>query len=122
MKRFLVLTLILTIIFPAYCFATPQRIIPTADEMLEEIMLIIEDGVVEEDEISSFIAMGYDDEIIVSQIDYKLLFVLSTVALIIMLLVQIDFVGGIAEILLDAYILFLGFGYLVQIFLFGTMI
>ena len=58
MKKCLVFTLMLTMIFPAYCFAAPQRIIPSENEILEGIMLIIEDGVVEEEEVVSFLEKG----------------------------------------------------------------
>ena len=117
MKKHLVFALILTIIFPAYCFVNPILTFPTEQEVLEQIMLIIEDGEVEEEEIVSFIAMGYEDEITISQIDYECLFILSTVALITLLLIQLDFVGGSGEILLDAFLMFGGFSYLVLIYL-----
>ena len=59
MKTILTYTLILTILFPAYIFASPnelcveeglqQRLID--EELLNEVMLIAEDGVVEQDEL-----------------------------------------------------------------------
>ena len=72
---------------------------------------------VEEEEIASFIAMGYGDEITISQIDYECLFILSTVAVIILQLIKLDFVGGSGEILLDVFLMFGGFYYLVLIYL-----
>jgi hypothetical protein len=36
-------------IFPAYCFGKPTQDFPTEREILEEIMYIIEDGIVEEE-------------------------------------------------------------------------
>jgi hypothetical protein len=107
MKKHLVFTLILTIIFPAYCFATPQRFIPLEDEILEEIMLIIEDGEVEEEEIASFletvILIDADDGL---SCTWKAL--ISGVVLITLLLTQLDFSGSALEILLDVIILFYG--------------
>jgi hypothetical protein len=59
MKRFLVFILILSIIFPAYCFATPdtatinkeQAIAITYDELIEAIMVTLEDSSIEQEEI-----------------------------------------------------------------------
>ncbi len=56
MKKLLVFTLVLTMIFPAYCFAKPQKSISLAQEIREEVQLILEDGIVEEEEINDFIA------------------------------------------------------------------
>ena len=62
MKKFLVITLILTLIFPAHCFSYPKEAIlvkeelkkiPINEELIDEIMLILEDGVVEQEEIES---------------------------------------------------------------------
>jgi len=107
MKKYLVFTLVLTIIFPTYCFATPQRLIPLEDEILEEIMLIIEDGEVEEEEIASFlekvILINADDGLSCSWKAF-----ISGVALLILLLSQLDFSGSSLEILLDVIILFYG--------------
>ena len=55
MKKILVYSLILTFIFPAYCFANPQINLPTEQEIVEGLLLIIEDGKVEEDEITAFL-------------------------------------------------------------------
>jgi hypothetical protein len=56
MKKFLVFTLVLTMIFPAYCFATPQKSISLEQAIMEEVQLILEDGIVEEGEINDLIA------------------------------------------------------------------
>jgi hypothetical protein len=55
MQKILVYSLILTFIFPAYCFANPQRALPTEQEIVEGLLLIIEDGKVEEGEITAFL-------------------------------------------------------------------
>ena len=64
MKRFLVLTLVLTMIFPAYCFASPQKGLPIEDEIMEELMWIMEDGVVDEAEIEDLIQFASEEMII----------------------------------------------------------
>jgi len=46
MKRFLVLTLALTLIFPAYCFGNPVEALPIGDEMMEEVYRLMADEVV----------------------------------------------------------------------------
>jgi hypothetical protein len=56
MKKFLVFTLALTMIFPAYCFATPRKSISLEQEIMEEVQLMLEDGIAEEEEIYDFIA------------------------------------------------------------------
>ena len=107
MKKYLVFTLVLSMIFPAYCFATPQRLIPLEDEILEEIMLIIEGGEVEEEEIASFlervILIDADDGL---SCTWKAL--IFGVVLMTLLLTQLDFSGSALEILLDVIILFYG--------------
>ena len=105
MKKCLVFTLMLTMIFPAYCFATPQRIISLEDEMLEEIMLIIEDGEVEEEEITSFLerVIRLDS---ISECTWIAL--ITGTVLITLLLTQLDFSGSSLEILLDVVILYYG--------------
>lgn len=68
MKRFLVFMLILTIIFPAYCFATPNTAVInkekanpiTYDELIEAIMVALEDGSVEQEEIEHIQQMVED--------------------------------------------------------------
>ena len=60
MKRFLVLTLVLTMIFPAYSFASPQRGLPIEEDIINEVMWILEDGVIDETEINGLIAMYAD--------------------------------------------------------------
>jgi hypothetical protein len=50
MKQLLVYALIFTFIFPAYCFANPQETVSKEDDMMSEIMLILEDGIIDEDE------------------------------------------------------------------------
>lgn len=56
MKKFLACMLILTIVFPAYCFANLQETTSPAQEVMDEIDLIIEDGVVEKAEIENLMA------------------------------------------------------------------
>ena len=58
MKRFLVFTLVLTLIFPAYCFSAPSGV-PVCekyDKLIEEFIdamkCIIEDGKVDEEEMT----------------------------------------------------------------------
>jgi len=67
MKKFLVCTLVLTLIFPAYCFGQPQEDVPikkildglfTDKEIIDEIVFIMEDGVVELEEIEVFITLA----------------------------------------------------------------
>ena len=53
MKKFLACMLILTIVFPAYCFANTQETTTPAQEVMDEIDSIIEDGVVEKAEIEN---------------------------------------------------------------------
>ena len=61
MKRFLVFTLVLSIIFPAYCFSAPSGIpvreksSKSIEEITGAIELIMEDGKVEEEEIISLL-------------------------------------------------------------------
>jgi len=105
MKKYLVFTLMLTMIFPAYCFATPQRLIPLEDEILEEIMLIIDDGEVEEEEVTSFLERVIPIDA-VSECTWKAL--ITGTVLITLLLTQLDFSGSSLEILLDVIILFYG--------------
>ena len=45
--------LILTIVFPAYCFANLHETTSSAQEIMNEIDLIVEDGVIEEAEIEN---------------------------------------------------------------------
>jgi hypothetical protein len=115
MKRFLVFTLVLTIIFPAYCFATPQRIIPIEDEILEEIMLIMEDGVVEEGEVASFIAVVIPDDF-----PGTCIALYSGAILITLLLTQLDFSGSTLEILLDVIMLFYGIWLIISFSIIGA--
>ena len=53
MKRVLAFMLILTIVFPAYCFANPQETTSQAQEIMDAIDLIVEDGIIEEAEIEN---------------------------------------------------------------------
>jgi hypothetical protein len=102
MKKHLILALILTIMFPAYCFANPQTVIPTEREIFEEIMLIIEDGVVEEEEVISFLERMNLGEII------SCVYFFGTISLILILMGQLDFSGSLPAILLDVITLFAG--------------
>ena len=61
MKNFVVFTLVLTLIFPAYCFSAPSGV-PVREksdksikEIIDAIKLIIEDGEVEEEEIAALL-------------------------------------------------------------------
>ena len=59
MKTVLVLTLALTLIFPAYCFASSRNNKSPIDENIAtEIMWALEDGVIEQDEIDSIIEIA----------------------------------------------------------------
>jgi hypothetical protein len=53
MKKFLAYTLMLTIVFPAYCFASPQATTSPAQEIMDAIDLIVKDGIIEEAEIEN---------------------------------------------------------------------
>lgn len=53
MKKVLAFMLILTIVFPAYCFANPQETTSQAQEIMDAIDLIVEDGIIEEAEIEN---------------------------------------------------------------------
>jgi len=105
MKKHLVFTLMFTMIFPAYCFATPQRMISLENEILEEIMLIIKDGEVEEEEITSFLERVICLDAI-SECTWIAL--ITGTVLITLLLTQLDFSGSSLEILLDVIILYYG--------------
>jgi len=97
MKRFLVFTLILTIIFPAYCFAGPFEVFPTEKEIAKEILLIIEDGFAEYEEIASFLEkMNVDGTITAS--DECLRFYLF-IGLTIIGLSQLDFSGSYINVI-----------------------
>ena len=82
MKQFLVVTLALTLIFPAYSFGNPVEALPIGDELMEEtyrlmsdeeivneVMWIIEDGVVEAGEIENLKGLVTDRMINPSQDD-----------------------------------------------------
>lgn len=61
MKKLLVFAMVLTLVFPAYCFASPSRAIvtknklPIDENLVNEVMLILEDGVIEQSEIESLL-------------------------------------------------------------------
>lgn len=67
MRRLIVLTLVLTMIFPTYCFASPENVVPIENEIIKEIMWIAEDGVVEEKEIEDLKTMYFDKNIEITQ-------------------------------------------------------
>lgn len=115
MKKCLVFTLMLTMIFPAYCFAAPQRIIPPEDEILEGIMLIIEDGVVEEEEVVSFL-----EKVLPNQAETTCLAFISGIIFIVLLLSQLDFSGSSLEILLDVIILSYGIWLIINLSFIGA--
>jgi hypothetical protein len=108
MIKYLVFTLILTMIFPAHCFATFCPTFPTEQEIVEQIMLIIEDGEVEGEEMISFIE-GVTSIEAISTCTLKA----SGVVLITLLLTQLDFTGSSLEILLDVIILYYGTWFIV---------
>ena len=51
MHKALAFMLILTIVFPAYCFASPQPTPSPAQEIMDAIDLIVEDGIIDKAEI-----------------------------------------------------------------------
>jgi uncharacterized membrane protein len=63
MKKLLIAPLVLTLIFPAFCFASPIKAIPKNDKvsidenLVAEIMWVLEDGLVEPVEIEQLIEM-----------------------------------------------------------------
>jgi hypothetical protein len=106
MKKILVCTLILVMIFPAYCFAQPWQEVLTEQRILEEILLILEDGVVGQEEITSFLEKMHVDGIITA--DDECLRYYSNISFIIIGLCQLDFSGSPLEIFFDLTLL--GFG------------
>jgi hypothetical protein len=64
MKKILVFNLILTVIFPAYCFAEPFQSFSTKREIREDILSIIEDGLAKQEEIISYLEEVSADGII----------------------------------------------------------
>ena len=63
MKHLLVLTLLFTLTFPAYCFASPTNNKALIDENIAiEIMWILEDGVVDSEEMDNIISIYQIDE------------------------------------------------------------
>ena len=105
MKKFLVFTLVLTIIFPAYCFASPFEVFPTEKEIVKEILLIIEDGIAEQEEIASFLeTMNLYDEDCLRYYLY--------IGLTITGLTLLDFSGSSLEILLDLTLFSLGIAFI----------
>ena len=65
MKKFSTFMLILTMMFPGYCFANTQETPPSVLEIMDEISLIAEDGVIEKIEIENFM-LTLDETDIVS--------------------------------------------------------
>jgi hypothetical protein len=106
MKKVLVCALVLVMIFPACCFAQTLQAAPTEQQILEEILLILEDGVVGQEEITSFREKMHVDGIITA--DSECLRYYSNISFIIIGLSQLDFSGSPLEILFDLTIL--GFG------------
>lgn len=59
MKKAFVLTLVLTLIFPAYCFASPTKDKSPIDEnMVTEVMWALEDGVIDQEEMGKIIEIA----------------------------------------------------------------
>lgn len=106
MKKTLVCTLILTVIFPANCFTSPRKVFPTEEKILEEILLIIEDGIAEQEEISFFLEKVNVDGIITADDECGRFYL--TISLILIGLSQLDFSGSPLEILLDLILLGVG--------------
>ena len=107
MKKTLVCTLLLTVIFPAHCFASPRQVFPIEEKVLEEILLTIEDGIAEQAEISSFLEKMNADEIINTADDLCLRYYFM-ISLILMVLSQLDYSGSALEIILDLTVLGVG--------------
>ena len=105
MKKILVFSLILTMIFPAYCFASPRRALPTEEEFLEEIMLILEDGKVQEEEIVTLYEKLNPDQVTTLGSECFVITTLLALWLVISTLNYLDFSGGPLEILLNLMVL-----------------
>jgi hypothetical protein len=79
MKKAFVLTLAITLIFPAYCFASPGKLViandksPLEEIIVAEIMWALEDGVVEQDEIDNIIEIAQLDD----SCDYSIRLIMS---------------------------------------------
>ena len=59
MKIAFVLTLVLTLIFPAYCFASPTKDKSPIDEnMVAEVIWALEDGVIDQEEVGNIIEIA----------------------------------------------------------------
>jgi len=111
MKKILIYSLILTFIFPAYCIANPRRALPTEQEIRDEVLLIIEDGVAEQEEISLFLERLIEGEAIA-----YVCACFTLIGLIIMGLAQLDFSGTPLEIYLDLLLLDIGVYWISLIF------
>lgn len=67
MKKLLVFSMVLSLIFPAYCFASPSRAmvkkdkLPIDENLVTEVMLILEDGVIEQSEIETLQDPPFED-------------------------------------------------------------
>ena len=106
MKKLLVYSLILTMIFPAYCFAKPQMAVPMKQEIFEQLMFIIEDGIVEEREVASFLSFFNLDRII----DCTILFgaIVSIIKMMTQLINYFSQLDLLPAIILDAATLIVG--------------
>ena len=113
MKKLLVYSLILTMIFPAYCFGKPTQAFPTEREILEEIMYIIEDGIVEEGEVFSFLQKMDLEEIASCTILYGSIF------LIVRLMSLLDFSRSLPLAVLNVFVVFFGLYVILFIYLLG---
>ncbi len=105
MKKILVFSLILTMIFPAYCFAGPRRALPTEEEFLEEIMLLLKDGKVQEEEIVTLYEKLNPDQVTTLGTECFVITTLLALWLVIITLNHLDFSGGPLEILLNLILL-----------------
>jgi hypothetical protein len=71
MKQLLVLTLMFTLIFPAYCFASPtnNELLRVEDKAIE-IMWMFEDGVIDSEEMHDIIGIYQPGDFCVYAIHY----------------------------------------------------
>jgi len=106
MKKLLVYSLILTMISPAYCFAKPKMAVPIEQEVLKQLMLFIEDGIVEEREVATFLSYFNLDRII----DCTILFgtIVSIIKIMSQLIAYFSQLDLLPAIVLDVATLLVG--------------
>ena len=64
MRKVLAFMLILTVVFPAYCFANPQETTSPTQEIIDEINWIVEDGIIEKTEIEDLVLTLEETDIV----------------------------------------------------------